>query len=338
MINWLLTLTDEQRKISLDEAEQLSGIRAKALEKDWWVTLTLKAIFQSAFSKHIVFKGGTSLSKGWKLISRFSEDIDIALDPSVFGMEYREEPSKSYVSKMKKEGCQFTSSVFKDEIVKQLAALGLPSGSVIIEPAPIPQDHPDTDPQTIFVKYTSLYEPNEYIADEVKIEVGVRSTMIPASPVNIQSLLHEINPRPVYAEVPFSVSAVEPRKTFLEKSFLLHEEFGKPDRTRVRSKSMSRHLYDLHKMMNTPFAQQALSDIELYNHLVLHRERYMRISWVDYGSLDRKRISFLPTADVIDSYRADYAKMQEEMIYEENTPSFEELISSLEALLTRFRE
>jgi predicted nucleotidyltransferase component of viral defense system len=67
MTGWL-TLTKEQRKNIIDEAEQLSGINAKAIEKDWWVTLTLKALFQSAYSKYIVFKGGTSLSKCWKLI------------------------------------------------------------------------------------------------------------------------------------------------------------------------------------------------------------------------------------------------------------------------------
>ena len=71
MISWL-QLTDEQRKTSVDQASLQSGITAKAIEKDWWVTLTLKALFESAFAKHLVFKGGTSLSKCWKLIERFS--------------------------------------------------------------------------------------------------------------------------------------------------------------------------------------------------------------------------------------------------------------------------
>ena len=71
MTGWL-KLTDSQRKATIDEAEQISGITAKAIEKDWWVTLTLKALFQSAYARHMVFKGGTSLSKCWKLIARFS--------------------------------------------------------------------------------------------------------------------------------------------------------------------------------------------------------------------------------------------------------------------------
>ena len=88
MINWL-QLTDKQRKTSVNQASLKSGISAKAIEKDWWVTLTLMALFQSAFAEYLVFKGGTSLSKCWKLIERFSEDIDIALDPEALPMTHQ---------------------------------------------------------------------------------------------------------------------------------------------------------------------------------------------------------------------------------------------------------
>ena len=80
MIAWL-SLNDEQRRITLEQASIRSGIQPKAIEKDWWVTLSLKALFSSEYAQYCIFKGGTSLSKGWKLIQRFSEDIDIALDP-----------------------------------------------------------------------------------------------------------------------------------------------------------------------------------------------------------------------------------------------------------------
>src|SRR5437879_3708791 len=106
MTAWL-QLTPEQRKASIAEVEYNTGIRAKAVEKDWWVTLTLRALFQGAYGKHMAFKGGTSLSKCWKLISRFSEDIDIALSPEVFGLKYEQKPSKGYVDKLKRAGCIF---------------------------------------------------------------------------------------------------------------------------------------------------------------------------------------------------------------------------------------
>ena len=298
MIGWL-QLNEGQRKAVIDEAEQLSGISAKAIEKDWWVTLTLKALFQSAYRQHMVFKGGTSLSKGWHLIARLSEDIDIALDPEAFGMEYVEIPSKSYLERLKRAGCAFTTNQMKAELENQLRALGLPNDTVRIEAAVVPVNMPDTDPQTIYVHYPSLYEPNEYIPDNVKIEVSVRSRRIPFKQVPIQSLLYETNPRPVYAEIPFLVEAVEPRKTFIEKIFLLHEEFGRPDRARIRTERMSRHLYDLFKMMNTPIGAAALADHALYEILIQHRQLYSRISWVDYASLSYETVSFIPVTDVL---------------------------------------
>jgi len=104
-------------------------------------------------------------------------------------------------------------------------ALGLPPGTVSVDAAPVPVDFPDTDPQTLYVRYPSLYPPHRYIAEEVKIEVSVRSLLTPFLTVPIQSLLNEYFPQPVYGETPFPVTAVEPHKTFLEKLFLLHEEF-----------------------------------------------------------------------------------------------------------------
>jgi predicted nucleotidyltransferase component of viral defense system len=101
------------------------------------VTLTLKALFQSSYAKFFVFKGGTSLSKGWKLISRFSEDIDIALDPEAFGMQYLENPSNKYVDKLRRNGCVFTSTLLKDELAKQLISLDVPEGAVSIEAKPV---------------------------------------------------------------------------------------------------------------------------------------------------------------------------------------------------------
>jgi hypothetical protein len=256
MTGWL-KLTKEQRKATINQAVKLSGINAKAIEKDWWVTLTLKALFQSAYSKYIVFKGGTSLSKCWKLIARFSEDIDIALSPELFGMTYIENPSKSAVNRLKRKGCSFTSNELKSELKNQILALGVPDDMFITEAAPVPQRSPDTDPQTLYIRYHSLYEHNDYIADEIKVESSVRSLQVPHTTVHIHSMLNEINPNPAYNEGPFKVDAIEPKKTFIEKAFLLHEEFGKPDRSKIRFERMSRHLYDLGEIMNTTFGREA---------------------------------------------------------------------------------
>jgi hypothetical protein len=335
MIGWL-KLTEEQRKAVIDEAEQLSGINAKAIEKDWWVTLTLKALFQSKYCEFIVFKGGTSLSKSWNLIARFSEDIDIALDPRAFGMEYKDEPTKSYVDKLKKSGCKFTSTELLAELKEQFKLLGIPESMVAIEATPVPDDRPDTDPQTLLVKYPSLYESNSYISEVVKIEVSVRSLRVPFTTVEVQSILNAVNPKDIYGEKPFPLEVVEAKKTFLEKIFLLHEEFSKPDKTKISTKRMSRHLYDIYKIMNSDVAKVALADHDLYAHLIAHRRGYTRYSWFDYNTLEHSTVSFIPPPDIIGDYRRDYEVMEEQMIYEKAVP-FADLIAALKLLQARVR-
>lgn len=284
MIGWL-KLTDDQRRTSLAQAEARSGIIPKALEKDWWVTLTLKALFQTPYAELLIFKGGTSLSKCWKLINRFSEDIDIAMSPQLFGMEYRESPGSSYLSKLKKIGCAFTSNELKDALMEQLLALGVPEGTITIEAGKVIDGMPDKDPQELFIKYTSLYAPNPYLADEVKIEVSVRSKLEPFTPMPVQSLLYEHFPNEVYAEVPFAVLAVEPHKTFLEKAFLLHEQFHRGEVVIIKTDRMSRHYHDLARMMNTEVGQKALESKDLYAAIIHHRRFYNKMKGIDYDLL-----------------------------------------------------
>lgn len=335
MTGWL-NLTDEQRRVSLIEAETNSGIKAKAIEKDWWVTLTLHALFTSSLSEHLIFKGGTSLSKCWKIISRFSEDIDIALAPEAFGISYKENPTKSYVKQLKREGCKFTSKQLRAELEQRLLALGVPPYIFTVVAGEVPDDMPDTDPQAIYVRYPSLYDPSPYFKDEVKVEVSVRSLKTPFTTKSVQSLLNEYFPNPIYSETPLYVQVVEARKTFLEKAFLLHEEFQKPDRSKIRAERMSRHLYDLVSMLDTPICTEALQDHTLYSHLISHRKWYTGYTYMDYEQLGYKTISFIPPDDLLQLYKDDYTDMCEEMIY--RTPKdFGDLIEELKRLQGLFR-
>lgn len=336
MTGWL-TLTDEQRRITVEQAAIRSGINAKAIEKDWWVTLTLKALFQSAYTDYLVFKGGTSLSKCWKLIERFSEDIDIALAPEAFDMSYEENPSKTYVEKLRRKGCEFTSNELKLELEKQFILLGLSAEMIRIEAEPVPEKFPDTDPQVLHVRYNSLFDVSEYLADEVKIEVSVRSLKVPFAAKKVQSILYEVLPNKAYEETPFLVTAAEPRKTFLEKMFLLHEEFHRPDMSRIRSFRMSRHLYDLNRMINAGIDKDAITDTDLYATLVRHREWYIRISWLDYETLAPPAINFIPPDEVMELYSKDYEAMKGQMIYGE-TEEFNALIQKLRIFLVRLKK
>ncbi len=336
MTSWL-SLTDEQRRTTLEQASVRAGIMAKAIEKDWWVTLLIKALFQTEFARFCIFKGGTSLSKGWKLIERFSEDIDIALDPAAFGMEYVRAPTHSYVKKLKRAGCQFTSTSLKEAITQAFTDLGIAKGVVEIVADEVPADLPDKDPQSLFIRYTSLYNPHPYLADEVKMEFSVRSLKEPYALIWVQSLLNEFFPNPVYREEPFEVVAVEPKKTILEKAFLLHEKFETGFPGAVNDDRQSRHIYDLVRLMDSPAGKEALTDTGLFDALVAHRRHYIRLSGMNYETLHPKTLNFVPTIDLIHLYfEKDYMEMRRSMIYG-NTHEFDELIRRLKVFNGRFR-
>ena len=100
---------------------------------------------------------------------------------------------------------------------------------------------------------------------------------------------------------------------------------------------MSRHLYDLEKIMDTEFGKKALESQELYDAVILHRQRYSRFNWMDYATLGRQTISFLPPSDVNEEYKKDYADMKEHMIYEDAL-EYDNLLTRLKELLERFRK
>ena len=126
MIEFLF-LPEERKRLFIDQVNAETTMSVKAIEKDWWVTLVLKALFSLPMADHFVFKGGTSLSKGWGLIQRLSEDIDIALSPEAFGKEYKTSPTNSYVKQLKRDGTAYTSVHICAVLQNKLQELGVPA-------------------------------------------------------------------------------------------------------------------------------------------------------------------------------------------------------------------
>ena len=223
MTEWL-KLTEKDRIISIQQASAKSGLLStKAIEKDWWVTLVLKALFNGNLAPHLSFKGGTSLNKGWRLIERFSEDIDIAIERNFLGFD--DDLSKYKIKQLKKTACEYTSTVLKENLEQELAVLGVPNGTVAITADLVKPDLPDRDPQVLRIQYRSLLDPIPYIADSVKLEVSARSLNEASVAGNIHSLLGAYMPGFDWSGTPFTVGLVQPKRTFLEKIFLLHEVF-----------------------------------------------------------------------------------------------------------------
>ena len=329
--NKWLELTPEQRAGFNNTAGINRGLPVEAIEKDWWITMTLKALFNASFAENMVFKGGTSLSKGWNLIERFSEDIDLAIDRALFG--FGGELTKKRIKYLRKESGKYIRETVMSELIEQLNVLGIDRQFYTLTL----QDPELTtnDPQTIILKYRSDYQRSPYIADSVKIEIGSRSMMEPHEPIKMRSIIAEEFADTEFADTPAPIPTVIPQRTFLEKAFLLHEEFQKPEEN-IRVERMSRHLYDLERLMDTDFAKKALENVLLYETIIDHRSKLTAISGIDYSTHAPDRINFVPPASVMEKWRDDYTAMQASMIYGESLP-FGKLIERIKLLNKRFR-
>lgn len=324
-----IKLSEKDKLNIYNQVSEKTGLPSSAVEKDWWVTLSLNIIFSLSYSKNIVFKGGTSLSKAWNLIERFSEDIDLVIDRKHLGFEG--ELSKTQVKKLRKASCSFIGSEFYKDINEALIKLGVQDYELVVQET----KDTDTDPLIIELQYKSLTETSDYLRPRILIEVGARSLMEPVENKPIISMVSEEFSELPFAETEITIPVVSPKRTFLEKIFLLHEEFQK-DTKFIRVERMSRHLYDLEKLMDTIHGTEALTDIELYNTIVAHRKNFNAIRGIDYANHNPQLIKIIPPEATIKEWGKDYKTMQESMFYGD-TISFDKLMVRIAELNTRIK-
>ena len=271
------------------------------------------------------------MSKVWKVIRRFSEDIDLAIDPSIWG--FGGDLTKKQIKRLRKASSIFVRDELSHSLQEAVSEAGMEKRLQV-------EAHPDgegdgtyPEPRVIHVRYKSIFDDGlPYLHSEVKLEVGARSLLEPTAEAVVTSVLEEVLPvSATVRQVVIPTALAE--KTFLEKAFLLHELFS--SQSSKGANRRSRHLYDLAQMMNTDIAARAIADDELWNTIHHHRELFTGMSGVDYTPDVRKRIRLLPPDEVIDDWRNDYKDMRSSMIYGEK-PAFEELMRKMAELENTF--
>ncbi|MBU4485814.1 MAG: nucleotidyl transferase AbiEii/AbiGii toxin family protein, partial [Candidatus Delongbacteria bacterium] len=273
---------------------------------------------------------GTSLSKGWNIIERFSEDIDLALDRKLLG--FGDLLSKNQIKNLRKASYRFISGEFAEMIRSKIKQLNISDFTVKVQEA----TDSDTDPLNLELVYKSLFGKSDYLPSRVLIEIGARSLMEPTEKRQIRSIIASIYSDKDFVDKSIAIQTVLPKRTFLEKAFLLHEEFQK-SADQIRVNRLSRHLYDLDRLKDTIHGLEAIKDIELYKAIINHRETFNTIRGIDYSKHAPDRIDFVPPESIIKKWESDYASMRESMIYGESK-SFGDLIFSIEELRGRFRK
>ena len=331
-MNKYFTLSAEQQILLLRQTSAKVGLPEQAIEKDLWVTVILQVLFSLPYADKLLFKGGTTLAKVG-LIDRFSEDIDLAMDRSLFGFEG--DLTKKQLKTLRKKSSTFVRDTIATDLSRALEEYGL-GGLCEVEPEPDGEgDKTYPEPRKIHVRYHSVFgSALPYLRQEVMLEVGARSLIEPFQLVTVESFVTKSTPIDTNV-AGVRIPMAEPRKTFLEKAFLLHELFSTGTPTRADRKS--RHLYDLEKMMRHPEILSAVKDDELWNSIHHHRSVFTPLHDVDYTPDVRDRICLVPPENSMDNWRSDYLSMCESMIYEPNPISFDQLIDRMRELENCFR-
>ncbi|MEI6323791.1 MAG: nucleotidyl transferase AbiEii/AbiGii toxin family protein [bacterium] len=330
-MNKFLQLPEIRRRSAFLQVNEQIGLQALSVEKDFWVCWTLRELFTlPSISNHLTFKGGTSLSKAWQLIHRFSEDIDLVVDKELLGFGGDKAPDRATSNKQRKarlEKLKESSRIWVQQTLQPLLAAQL-QATLGNSPWKLEVDPDMQDGQCLLFHYPSLFSSTTagYVRPVVKIELGARSDDWPSETKSIQPYVTELFPQ-LDSEASFSVTVLSAERTFWEKACLLHEETFRPAE-KPRKLRMARHYYDLYCLIQAGVATRALNDMDLFKRVASHREIFFQYSWVDYSSHKPGTFRLLPPSEHLATWRTDYQDMLGPMFFSD-PPTFEALMNAV---------
>ena len=323
-----LQLSSERRRSACLQVDEKMHLQAMSVEKDFWVCWTLRALFSMpGIGSHLTFKGGTSLSKAWQLIQRFSEDIDLIIDKEILGFGDDNAPDRAPSKNQRKvrlqslmdAGRNWVQEVFQPTFAKHLkSALGKSNWKLEVDPDM-------ADGQCLLFHYPSVFREGEagYIRPVVKIELGARSDDWPHSERFIQPYVAKCFPQ-LFSDASFPVNVLAAERTFWEKACLLHEETFRPI-DKPRKFRMARHYYDLWALLRAGIGISALANESLFLRVVEHRKIFFSYSWVDYSTHRRGTFRLTPFEHQLEVWQHDYKAMLGPMFFGD-VPQFDEIM------------
>lgn len=308
--------TAAARRINLPEA---------IIEKDFWVCYTLDALFHRfAFRDGIVFKGGTSLSKGFNLIQRFSEDVDLILDWRLLGYsasEPWEDRSNTKQERFKLETMSRANKFLAEEFVPALREAVSPD----LKASPV--IYLGEDAETVMFEYPRLFSSTATL-DAIRLEVGPLAAWSPSLFVSIVPYVAECFPR-VFESPATTVRVADPARTFWEKATILHQEANRPA-DKPMPRRYARHYYDMYRLCNSEVLGSALDQIDLLERVVRFKEKFYRTPWARLSEAKVGTLRLRPQESRLGELESDYKSMRD-MLFGD-VPGFEEILSQIASL------
>lgn len=320
---------DKERELIFRNTASKMKVNEAIIEKDFWVVLVLDYLFtKSKYKKAFTFKGGTSLSKGYSLIKRFSEDIDLILDWTTFGVPENEPYEKRtntkqnrYNQDINEKAAVFTKDTLLDEIKAGLSdLLGFA----------VDMECDKTEENIIVFKYPRIYS-NDSILNTIRLEFGPLAALTPSEVIKVSPYINDYYPN-VMKQPYTEVLTTKPTRTFWEKVTILHHEANRPSTSKIPDR-YSRHYYDLYMMSLGMSIEDLLENIDLLDRVVEFKTKFYPRGWARYDLAKKGTLKLVPDKYRVDLLEKDYKAMQD-MLFGDK-PSFNEIMDSIRELEKR---
>ena len=322
----ILKLPEEERRTVFRNTAQKMGVHEAIIEKDYWVCLALDYLFhKSKFKDHLTFKGGTSLSKCFGLIRRFSEDIDLILDWRLLGYEKDEpwvERSKTKQDLFNKEANARAEVFLAEEFLPVFKSdFSEVTGEAVKAEIDL------VDPQTVNFHYPQLFNA-ESILQTIRLEIGALAAWTPAVEKAVTPYIFDYYPK-LAENISTTVTTSSAERTFWEKITILHHEAKRLEHLEMPMR-YSRHYYDLYCISKSGHKTFALKRLDLLQKVVVFKMKFYPRAWAKYDEAVPGSVKLIPPLPRLEALRSDYESMTE-MLFGEY-PSFDELMESISDL------
>lgn len=323
-------LPQDERDAYFMAASDLIKIEYDIIEKDYWVVWVLERLFSlDKLKPHLTFKGGTSLSKIFGAIDRFSEDVDLSIERGMFGYAQNNGPEQapsrkkqqSILDRLARDCSNFVQTTMMADLHEAICAkLGTAEGWKLYV------DQEDPDLQTLLFAYPSKISANGYIRQLVKIEIGARAEHWPVGMYPIQSYAKNALQEKIHEPEMF-VRVLNAERTFWEKATILHQYAHLPEGKKAPPR-ISRHFYDFYRLLNSPIKEQALLSSSLLDRVATHKSIYFASGWANYGMARQGTLKLVPPMMIQKELEKDYILM-ESMFFKE-IPDWNSILSAIE--------
>lgn len=328
-----LQLSKRDRQDVFEAAAERLDTIPTYIEKDFWLCLCLDVLYNGLARDTVplLLKGGTTLSKAFNIINRFSEDIDITVSRFALGFSEAKDPlsddlsnkqRSALIDELKSTAASYVYGPLKNDIISVMTSIS--------SLCKVVQESDNQDTPTLLVEYPSLYpqEDSAYVQPRVKLASGARSALSPSSPRDIIPYISEDLPNMDLSVC--NITTIDAERTFWDKILIMHgRRCGYDDKNRLPEDRhrVSRHYYDVALIVPTEICENAVNNVALLNDVRKHSLAMFRRGWEKLEEARLGTFRLIPSGELLKVIERDYEQMKG-MIFG-SAPSIDEVMGAI---------